>query len=62
MKDKDGKEDSIHIPCAICGERPAEKLIGGVYNNSRDMWMVCKECIPKVDNTRSGERRTNGSL
>jgi hypothetical protein len=57
MKDKDGKEDTMHVPCAICGEKPASDMKGGVYNELRDVWFVCKDCLSKVDNTRSGERR-----
>jgi protein-arginine kinase activator protein McsA len=57
MKDKDGKEDTIHIPCAICNEKPASILKGGVYDDKRDMWFVCKECLPKINDHRNGDRR-----
>ena len=57
MKDKNGNEDTIHIPCIICNEKPASILKGGVYDGTRDMWFVCKDCLSKIDDHRQGERR-----
>ena len=42
----------IGIFCEVCGENPATELKGGIYNGKRNMWMVCKSCKDKIDDTR----------
>ncbi len=43
------------IYCEICSMKPATEIKGGVYNNLRDMWLICKECKKKI-----GDMRRNG--
>lgn len=61
MKDKEGNEDTIHIPCSICGEKPASEMKGGEYNGLRDMWLCCKDCRSRITDYRTGDRRQERS-
>jgi len=38
--------------CEICHENPATEIKGGVYDEERRMWIVCKDCKPKIKDTR----------
>ncbi len=40
------------IDCDICLINPGHIIKGGIYNNIRKMWFVCKECVHKIDNQR----------
>jgi len=43
---------SIFYLCEICKESPASEIKGGIYNNTTDMWMVCKACKDKITDRR----------
>jgi hypothetical protein len=38
--------------CEICHENHATDIKGGEYDNERKMWMVCKDCVRKIKDTR----------
>ena len=40
------------ILCEICFERPATEIKGGIYNDKRDMWQVCKICKELIKDER----------
>lgn len=52
----DIKQKDIEIPCEICEINSASEIKGGVYNNERQMWLVCKECLSKINDERKSMR------
>ena len=50
MKNYDNR---MYITCEICEEKPASDIKGGIYDNKRNLWFVCKDCKEKIDDTRS---------
>ena len=38
--------------CEICNEEPATEIKGGLYNETRQIWIVCKKCKEKIVDNR----------
>jgi protein-arginine kinase activator protein McsA len=50
------EDQRITIPCEICKVNPAKVIKGGIYDNVRELWFVCKECEKLIDDTRSSKK------
>jgi len=48
----DTEKRKITLICDICKEEPATGIKGGVFNNIRDIWLICKNCKNKIVDTR----------
>jgi hypothetical protein len=50
-----------YIKCEVCKNEPVSDVIGGMFNNERKIWLVCKKCKIMIKNERKkeGERNAN---
>lgn len=46
------KEEKSEVLCEICEKEPSTNIKGGIYNNESKMWMLCKNCISKIQDRR----------
>ena len=55
MSNNDKKKLHSYM-CEICNINPASELKGGL-NGIHKLWFICKQCIIKIEDTRTEERR-----
>ena len=46
----------IHVICEICGTSSASTVVGGVYDNTHGVYIVCEECKKAVKDERKEVR------
>ena len=43
---------NIQLHCEICVNNSVSEIKGGKYKDIRKIWLVCKDCKKKIEDTR----------